>query len=89
MEIIIASAVVILVAGYFLYQRADKNRDGKIDAVEAKAAVEEVQVVVQEAKAVAKKAAVKAKAASTRVGRAVARKNAAKKPATKSTTKKK
>lgn len=87
MEIIIAIAVVVLVAGYFLYQRADKNRDGKVDAVEAKAAVEEVQVVVEQAtrevKASAKKAAVKAKTATSRVSRAVARKTTAKKTAAK------
>lgn len=88
MEIIIAIAVVVIVGGYFIYKRADKNGDGRVDAVEAKAAVEEVKVVVQEAKTQVKKAAVTAKAnmgAKTRaaVNKATTKKPAAKKPAAK------
>ena len=87
MELYIAIAVVVLVGGYFLFKRADKNGDGKIDAVEAKAAVEEVKVVVQEAKTqvktAAKKAAVKAKATTSRVSKAAVRKSSGKKPAPK------
>jgi hypothetical protein len=92
MEIIIAIAVVVIVGGYFIYKRADKNGDGRVDAVEAKAAVEEVKeevkVVVQEAKTQVKKAAVKAKAnmgAKTRtaVNKASTKKPAAKKPVAK------
>jgi hypothetical protein len=87
MEIIIAIAVVVIVGGYFIYKRADKNGDGKVDAVETQAAVEEVKVVVQETaakveeevKTVAKKAAVKAKSTAKRVTTAAKRAPAKKK----------
>lgn len=83
MELYIAIAVVILVGGYFIIKRADKNGDGKIDAAEAQAAVEEVKVVVQEAKKAVKKTAVKAKATTSRVSKATVRKSSGKKPAPK------
>lgn len=83
MELYIAIAVVVLVGGYFLLKRADKNGDGKIDAAEVAAVKEEVKVVVQEAKTTAKKAAVKAKATAGRVSKAAVRKSSGKKPAPK------
>ncbi len=79
MELYIAIAVIVVVGGYFLFKRADKNGDGKIDAAEAADVKEEVKVVVQETKVAAKKTATRAKAT---VGQAkVALKKAAAKKA--------
>lgn len=89
MELYIAIAVVLLVGGYFIYKRADKNNDGRVDAVEAKAAVEEVKVVVQEAKTQVKKAAVKAKSNMGAKTRTAVQSATAKKPAPKKVAPKK
>jgi len=82
MEIFIAIAVVVSVGAYFFFKRADKNSDGKIDAMEAQAAVQEVTVAVKE---VAKEVKSTAKKARTTVARAkvALKKPIAKKPATK------
>ena len=74
MEFYIAIAVVVLLGAYFLFKRADKNHDGKVDAAEAKAAAEEIKTEVKaaakktkatvgQAKVALKKAATKKKAA--------------------------
>lgn len=83
MELYIAIAVVVAVGGYFLFKRADKNSDGKIDAAEAAAVKEEVKVVVQEAKVAAKKTATKAKATVGQAKVALKKAAAKKKPAPK------
>jgi len=95
MELGIAIVVVLAVGGYFIYaqfKRADKNADGKIDATEAKAVVEQVKLAadqnqdgridVEDAKVVVKKAAVKTKAAVGKAKSAV-RNSPSKKPAAK------
>ncbi len=83
MELYIAIAVVLAVGGYFLFKRADKNNDGKIDAAEAASVKEEVKVVVQEAKVAAKKTATKAKATVGQAKVALKKAAAKKKPAAK------
>jgi len=75
MEIVIAVVVIVAVGAYFFIKRADTNKDGKVDAAEAKVAVKQVEAAVKTAatkvetkvKTAAKKAAVRAKTTTKRV----------------------